>query len=89
MHELRPFSAEGVRNLFQHNWLPSGVSLPHEGLKDEEVRAAIIWITGGTFRLIHRLMTQSARLMEINALSKVTQEVVEAAREALVIGTAS
>jgi hypothetical protein len=38
--------------------------------------------------LLQRLLTQSARLMEINALSEVTREVVEAARETLVIGTA-
>jgi DNA transposition AAA+ family ATPase len=88
VHEFRPLSATGVRDLFQKNWLPSGVSLPHEDLKDEEIRATIMRITGGNFRLLHRLLTQSARLMEINALSEVTQEVVEAARESLVIGTA-
>jgi hypothetical protein len=38
--------------------------------------------------LLQRLLTQSARLMEINALSEVTREVVETARETLVIGTA-
>ena len=37
---------------------------------------------------MHRLMTQTARLVEINGLSKVTREVVEVARETLVIGTA-
>jgi hypothetical protein len=88
VHEFRPLSAEGVRDLFQKNWLPSGVSFPHEDLNDEEIRATIVRITGGNFRLIHRLLTQSARLMEINALSEVTREVVEAARETLVIGTA-
>jgi hypothetical protein len=38
-------------------------------------------ITGGNFRLLHRLLTQIARLVAINALSQVTQEVVEAARD--------
>ena len=50
------------------------------------VMATIIRITGGNFRLLHRLLTQIARLVEINALSRVTREVVEAARESLVIG---
>jgi hypothetical protein len=54
---------------------------------DEETLAAIIRVTGGNFRLLHRLLTQIARLVEINALPNVTREVVEAARESLVIGT--
>ena len=67
--------------------IPPGVALPHEGLNDEDVLAAIIRITGGNFRLLHRLLTQIARLVEINALSRVTREVVDAARESLVIGS--
>jgi hypothetical protein len=39
------------------------------------------------FRLLHRLLTQIARVVEINALTQVTREVVETARESLVIGT--
>lgn len=87
VHEFRPLSADAVRDLFRHQWVPTGVSLPHEGLNDEDVLAAIIRITGGNFRLLHRLLTQIARLVEINALSRVTREVIEAARESLVIGT--
>jgi DNA transposition AAA+ family ATPase len=86
VHAFRPLSAAGVRDLFRHQWLPSGIVLPDEGLHDEAVMASIIQITGGNFRLLHRLLTQIARLVEINALSRVTREVVEAARESLVIG---
>jgi hypothetical protein len=86
VHAFRPLSDAEVRRLLESQWLPSGVALPAEGLIDEETRAAIIRITGGNFRLLHRLLTQMARLMEINALSQVTRDVVEAAREALVIG---
>ena len=86
VHEFRPLSADGVRDLFQRQWVPTGVKLPQTGLHDEDVLAAIIRITGGNFRLLHRLLTQVARLLEINALSRVTREVVEAARESLVIG---
>jgi hypothetical protein len=42
----------------------------------------------GNFRLLHRLLTQIARLVEINAPQTITSEVVEAARESLIIGTA-
>jgi hypothetical protein len=64
------------------------VTLPEDGIADEEALAAIIRITGGNFRLLHRLLTQIARLVEINALQKVTSQAVEAARESLVIGIA-
>ena len=88
VHEFRPLSAEGVRDLFKRRWVPTGVKLPEAGLYDDDVLASIIRITGGNFRLLHRLLTQVARLVEINALAQVTREVVEAARESLVIGAA-
>jgi hypothetical protein len=86
VHEFRPLSAKEVRDLLHQKWTPSGVVLPDEGFDDEDVLATIIRITGGNFRLLHRLMTQVSRLVEINALSRITREVVEAARESLVIG---
>jgi len=88
VHAFRPLSAAQVRDLLQRQWVPAGVGLPTEGIADEEARAAIIRVTGGNFRLLHRLLTQIARLVEINALHTVTKQVVEAARESLVIGTA-
>jgi hypothetical protein len=86
VHAFRRLSVVEVRQLLESQWLPSGVALPEAGLSDEETRAAIIRTTGGNFRLLQRLLTQMARLVEINALSQVMREVVEAAREALVIG---
>jgi DNA transposition AAA+ family ATPase len=88
VHAFRPLSAQDVRQLLDQQWLPSGVVLPETSWRDEETLAAMIRITGGNFRLLHRLITQSARLVEINALAQVTHQVVEAARENLVIGTA-
>jgi len=86
VHAFRPLSSAEVRRLLENHWLPSGVALPAEGPTDEQARVAIIRITGGNFRLLHRLLTQIARPVEINALSQVTREVVEAARQTLVIG---
>ena len=43
-------------------------------------------ITGGNFRLVDRLLTQIQRILTINQLATVTPEVVEAARESLLIG---
>ena len=87
VHAFRPLSAAHVRELLQHQWRPSGVVLPEAGMTDEETLAVMIRVTGGNFRLLHRLLTQMARLVEINGSPHVTRDVVEAARESLVIGT--
>jgi DNA transposition AAA+ family ATPase len=89
VHAFRPLRAAQVRELLQRQWLPSGITLPQAGMTDETTLAAIIRVTGGNFRLLHRLLTQIARIVEINALQAVTSEVVEVARESLVIGTSS
>ena len=39
-------------------------------------------------RLLNRLLTQTERILEINSLREVNKEVVDAARESLVIGQA-
>jgi len=87
VHEFRTLSAEEVRQLLLQSWTPPKTVLPEQSLTDEEALAAIIRITGGNFRLLHRLLTQIARLMEINAMQTITRQVVETARENLVIGT--
>ena len=51
-----------------------------------EALSAILRIIRGNFRLLNRLMMQIERIMEINQLEKIDSEVVEAARECLVIG---
>jgi DNA transposition AAA+ family ATPase len=86
VHAFRPLSTAQVRTLLRDKWSPSEVILPEDGVTDEATLAAIIRVTGGNFRLLHRLLTQIARIVEINALPTVTSEVVEVARENLVIG---
>jgi DNA transposition AAA+ family ATPase len=88
VHEFKPLSQVEVGQLLRQGWLPSRVSLPGDGLIDEEGIATLIRITGGNFRLLHRMLTQIGRVLEINKLEKITPSVVEAARESLVIGTA-
>ncbi|MEU0844918.1 hypothetical protein ABZ370_36370 [Streptomyces sp. NPDC005962] len=51
-----------------------------------EAVAAITRISNGNFRLTIRLVDQIERVLEINEMTTVTKEVVEAARENLVIG---
>jgi hypothetical protein len=48
--------------------------------------ARLIRMTGGNFRLLTRLLTQIERVLEVNNLQTLSTEVVEAARDSLVIG---
>jgi DNA transposition AAA+ family ATPase len=87
VHEFRPLGAIEVRSLLT-SWRPPGVPLPQDLLADDVGVAALIRMTGGNFRLMHRLLVQVGRILEINGLAAVTREAVEAAREVLVIGAA-
>jgi hypothetical protein len=86
VHEFRTLSASELRRLLAQGWAPPGVSLPCLDTMDGEVISAMVRITGGNFRLLSRLLTQAERILEINGLSQVSQAVLEAARESLVIG---
>jgi len=85
VHHFQPLSREEMHVVLQHKWQQLGLSLDREGA-DAEAVAAIIRITGGNFRLLQRLFGQMERVMQINHLHLVTKEVVESARELLVIG---
>ena len=87
VHEFRCLPAQEVRLLMEQQWKPREVASELCGIRDEEVVASLVRITGGNFRLLHRLLTQIARVMEINSLETVTRQVVETARESLVIGS--
>jgi hypothetical protein len=86
VHQFHSLSTEEVRFILEHKWQQIGVRLQPDDFSDMEAVATVIRITGGNFRLIHRLCTQIERILQINEIRMVTKEVVEAAREQLVIG---
>jgi hypothetical protein len=51
-----------------------------------EVVASLIRMTGGNVGLLARLFTQIERVLSVNDLDLVSNAVVEAARDSLVIG---
>lgn len=87
VHEFRPLGSGEVRAVLS-GWRPRGVALPADLLSDAEGMAALIRITGGNFRLLDRVLAQVGRILALNGLGVMTREVMEAAREVLVIGTA-
>lgn len=51
--------------------------------------AAVARLTDGNFRLLQRLFIQIDRVLRINELSVITEDIVEASASALVIGNAN
>ncbi len=83
VHEFRPLAPAQVRELLTRGWNPPGMELAP---LDDEAVTAVIRITGGNFRLLDRLLSQTERIVRINDLKTATRQAVEAARESLVIG---
>ncbi len=65
-----------------------GLALPTGCAIAADAASAIQRITSGNFRLVVRLLSQAGRILEVNGMDIITQAVVEAARESLVIGRA-
>jgi DNA transposition AAA+ family ATPase len=86
-HAFRPLSQEEMYFILQHHWAQLGRELEPTQFTDQEAVAAIIRITAGNFRLLNRLVAQIRRITQLNGIRTITREVVEAARECLVIGT--
>lgn len=85
-HPFRAVSEAEMYFLLEHHWSQLGLTLHREDFTDAEAIATIIRITAGNFRLLHRLFTQIQRVLQINHMTTISKEVVEAARECLVIG---
>jgi hypothetical protein len=66
--------------------IPPGPQSPEDNLGYSTAVATIARITGGNFRLVDRLLTQVRRIQTLNQLNALTPEVVDAARETLLIG---
>ena len=85
-HEYRPLAEEELVFVLERRWRALGQDLNTEDFTDAQAIAAIARITRGNFRLVDRLFTQMQRIMKINELTTITDDVVEAARSTLVIG---
>lgn len=85
-HEYRPLADDELCFVLQRRWRKLGHDLDREDFTDAQAIAAIARVTRGNFRLVDRLFTQMERVMKINELNTITDDVVEAARSTLVIG---
>lgn len=85
-HQYRPLGDEELAFVLTRRWRELGLDLDQADFTDAHAVAAIVRTTGGNFRLVQRLFVQIERILKINGLSAVTDDVVEAARSTLVIG---
>jgi len=86
VHQFRALGATELRFILEQRWQDLGLMLDQADFTDAEAIAAVMRITGGNFRLLQRLFSQISRVREINDVNLITKEVVEAARESLIIG---
>jgi len=85
-HHYRPLQGDELTFVLTRHWRKLGLSLDSADFTDTQAIAAISRITRGNFRLLHRLFVQIERILRINELTVITEDVVEAARSTLVIG---
>ena len=86
VHHFRPLSQAEMHFVLHQQWQQLGLTLDLGDFTDAEAVATIIRITGGNFRLLQRLLSQVERVLQINDLHLVTKEVIETARELLIVG---
>ena len=88
VHNYRPLETEELRRILVDRLADLVALPPGFELSEPDVLAAILRITGGNLRLVVRLLTQIWRILEVKETSTVTADIVAAARDDLVIGTA-
>lgn len=85
-HQYRALTDDELAFVLTRHWKRLGLTLDLDDFTDAQAVAAVSRITRGNFRLLHRLFTQIERVLKINGLSVITNDVIEAARSTLVIG---
>lgn len=86
-HRYYALQGEELAFVLKRHWKSLGLHLEGADFTDAQAMAAVARITGGNFRLLQRLFIQIERVLQVNELSIITDDVVEAARSTLVIGT--
>lgn len=74
-----------VQALLERCWTPPSATVPAGGLTPEVI-ARIDRMTGGNLRLITRLLAKVGRVHGVDEAQIISVEIVEAARDSLVIG---
>jgi len=85
VHRYQPLSTDELAFVLTRRWPKLGLH-DSDDFTTAEAIAAIARYTNGNFRLLDRLLAQAQRILQINQLSNITADVVDLAREALIVG---
>lgn len=85
-HRYRNLARDELLFVLTRQWKVLGRTLDPEEFTDAQAIACIERITRGNFRLLERLFPQIGRVLRINDLETITDDVIEAAASTLVIG---
>lgn len=86
VHEFKPLAETEMRLLLATHAGDFGITFDPARLDAIEAQVAVIRITRGNFRLMERLFAQMRRIMNLNRVDEVSSDIVQAARDCLVIG---
>ncbi len=85
-HRYRALGQDELLFVLDRHWKRLGHTLNPDDFTDAQAIAAIQRITRGNFRLLERLFPQIQRVLKINQLETITDDVIEAAASILVTG---
>ncbi len=86
VHQFKNLGKNEVEFIIGKHFSKLGVNIDEADFGDQEAVSTIIRMTNGNFRLINRLLKQSHRIMQVNCMTSLTTEILEAARKCLLIG---
>lgn len=84
VYNFRPIENNEMEDILKHKWAELGLNYNND--TDREAFSQIVIITRGNFRLLQRLFTQIEFIMQVNNYYVLDKDVVETARENLMIG---
>jgi DNA polymerase III delta subunit len=82
IYEFKPITNDEVRLFIAQKWQQLGLPLS----ADDAVSSTIVRMVNGNFRSLQRIFTEIERLQKLNCLPIITPEVVETARQSLLLG---
>ncbi len=88
-HPYPPLSRDEMDFILTTHWRKLGRNFDADDFSDVQAAATITRLTGGNFRLLQRLFNQIDRILHINELREITEDVIHAAASTLVIGAAN